>query len=238
MPDVAVITGGSRGIGAAAVEAFVSAGYQVAFLYRDDDAAARNISQKTGALMLKADVSCRAQIDQAFARIRARLGAVDVLVNNAGIAQFRLFDEISVEEWDGMMAVNLNGVFYCAQAVVQEMISRKKGCILNVSSMWGISGASCESHYAAAKGAVIALTKSLAKELGPSGIRVNCVAPGVIRTGMNRALDEEALRDLAERTPLGRLGEPEEVASVLVFLAGSGASFITGQVLGVDGGFA
>jgi 3-oxoacyl-[acyl-carrier protein] reductase len=238
MPDVAVITGGSRGIGAAAVEAFVSAGYLVAFLYRDDDAAARNISQKTGALMLKADVSCRVQIDQAFALIRARLGPVDVLVNNAGIAQFRLFDEISVEEWDGMMAVNLNGVFYCAQAVVQEMISRKKGCILNVSSMWGISGASCESHYAAAKGAVIALTKSLAKELGPSGIRVNCIAPGVIRTGMNRALDEEALRDLAERTPLGRLGEPEEVASVLVFLAGSGASFITGQVLGVDGGFA
>ncbi len=238
MAGVAVVTGGSRGIGAAAVEAFRMAGYRVAFLYRESDEAAARLAEKTGALSVKADVSVRAQVNEAFALVRARLGLVDVLVNNAGISQFRLFDEISDEDWRRMMSVDLDGVFYCAQAVVPEMIARKKGCILNVSSMWGVWGASCESHYAAAKGGVIALTRSLAKELGPSGIRVNCVTPGVIRTGMNRELDDAALEDLADRTPLGRLGEPEEVAGALVFLAGEGASFITGQVLGVDGGFA
>jgi 3-oxoacyl-[acyl-carrier protein] reductase len=237
MAGVAVITGGSRGIGAAAVEAFCAAGYRVAFFYRQDEVAARALSEKAGALAIRADVSDRAQIDQAFARVRAEVGAVDVLVNNAGVAQFRLFDEISDDDWRRMMAVNLDGVFYCARAVVPGMISRKSGCILNVSSVWGLWGASCEAHYAASKGAVIALTRSLAKELGPSGIRVNCVAPGVISTGMNRELDEDALRDLRDRTPLQRLGEPDEVADVLVFLAGEGARFITGQVLGVDGGF-
>ncbi len=237
MPDVAVITGGSRGIGAAAVAAFAKAGYSVAFLYREDDAAAKTVSENTGAFSVKADVSRREEVEEAFARIRARLGPVDVLVNNVGVAQFRLFDEITVEDWRTMLSVNLDGVFHCLQSVVKEMISRKKGSILNVSSVWGVVGASCESHYAASKGAVIALTKSLAKELGPSGIRVNCVAPGVIRTDMNRALDGEALNELAAETPLGRLGEPEEVANALLFLAGSGASFITGQVLGVDGGF-
>jgi len=129
-------------------------------------------------------------------------------------------------------------VYHCTQAALTDMIWRKKGCILNVSSMWGVVGASCEAHYSAAKGAVIALTRALAKELGPSGVRVNCVAPGAIKTDMNVELGEEALRDLEARTPLGRLGEPREVADVLVFLAGEGASFITGQVLGVDGGFA
>jgi 3-oxoacyl-[acyl-carrier protein] reductase len=237
MAYVAVVTGGSRGIGAAAVEAFCSAGYRVAFFNRQDDGAAAQLAEKTGALAIRADVADRLQVDEAFSQVRARLGAADVLVNNAGIAQFRLFDEISDEDWHRMMSVNLDGVFYCTRAVAPEMISRKFGCILNVSSVWGVWGASCESHYAASKGAVIALTKSLAKELGPSGIRVNCVAPGVIRTGMNRDLDEDALRDLKERTPLQRLGEAREVADALVFLAGEGAKFITGQVLGVDGGF-
>jgi len=238
MSGVAVVTGGSRGIGAAAVRAFCAAGYRVAFFYRENDGAAAMLAENTGAISLKADVADRRQVHEAFAQVRARLGAVDVLINNAGIAQFRLFDEISDEDWRRMMSVNLDGVFYCAQAVAPEMISRKSGCILNVSSVWGILGASCEAHYAASKGAVIALTRSLAKELGPSGIRVNCVAPGVIRTDMNRDLDEEALGDLAGRTPLGRLGEASEVADALVFLAGESASFITGQVLGVDGGFA
>jgi 3-oxoacyl-[acyl-carrier protein] reductase len=237
MPKVAVITGGSRGIGAAAVAAFAKAGYAVAFLYRDDDAAAKRIAEKTGALMLKADVARRAEVEEAFAQIRARLGSITVLINNAGVAQFRLFDEISDDEWRRMLSVNLDGVFHCTQSAIKEMISKKEGCILNVSSVWGIVGASCESHYAASKGAVVALTKSLAKELGPSGIRVNCVAPGVIRTDMNRTLDGEAIGELEAQTPLGRLGEPEEVANALLFLAGEGASFITGQVLGVDGGF-
>lgn len=237
MAGVAVITGGSRGIGAAAVAAFQESGYRVAFLYRESEAEAAALSEKTGAFMVRADVSSPEQVKKAFARIRAGLGPVDVLVNNAGIAQFRLFDQISDEEWRRMMSVNLDGAFFCARAVAPDMISRKKGVILNVSSVWGVSGASCEAHYAASKGALIALTKSLAKELGPSGIRVNCVAPGVIRTDMNRALDDAALRELCESTPLGRLGEPEEVAAALLFLAGDGASFITGQVLGVDGGF-
>jgi 3-oxoacyl-[acyl-carrier protein] reductase len=237
MAGVAVITGGSRGIGAAAVAAFQASGYRVAFLYREHEAEAAALSEKTGAFMVRADISSPEQVEQAFARIRAGLGPVDVLVNNAGIAQFRLFDQISDEEWRRMMSVNLDGAFFCARAVAPDMISRKKGVILNVSSVWGVTGASCEAHYAASKGALIALTKSLAKELGPSGIRVNCVAPGVIRTDMNRALDDAALRELCESTPLGRLGEPEEVAAALLFLAGEGASFITGQVLGVDGGF-
>ncbi len=235
MPFVAVVTGGSRGIGAAAVAAFAAAGYRVAFLYRSDDEAAQAVAEKTGAMGVKADVARSADVEKAFARVRAGLGGVDVLVNNAGISEFRLFDEISDDDWRRMLAVNLDGAFYCARAAAREMIARKRGCILNVSSVWGVSGASCEAHYAAAKGAVIALTKSLAQELGPSGIRVNAVAPGVIRTDMNGALDDEAIRDLEQRTPLGRLGEPEEVAAALVFLAG--AAFITGQVLGVDGGF-
>ena len=238
MAGVAVITGGSRGIGAAAVRAFCAAGYRVAFFYREDVSAASELSEATGAMAIQADVSDAGQVNGAFALVRERLGPVDVLINNAGIAQFRLFDEITDEDWRRMMSVNLDGAFYCARAVAPEMIGRRKGCILNVSSVWGLMGASCESHYAASKGAVIALTRSLAKELGPSGIRVNCVNPGVIKTDMNRELDEDALMDLVGRTPLGRLGEASDVASALIFLAGEGAAFITGQVLGVDGGFA
>jgi 3-oxoacyl-[acyl-carrier protein] reductase len=238
MAGAVVVTGGSRGIGAAAVRAFCAAGHPVAFFCREDGAAASALSAATGATAIRADVSDAGQVAQAFALVRERLGPVDVLVNNAGIAQFRLFDEITDEDWRRMMSVNLDSAFYCARAVAPEMIGRGKGCILNVSSVWGVLGASCESHYAASKGALIALTRSLAKELGPSGIRVNCVAPGVIKTDMNRDLDGDALRDLVGRTPLGRLGEASDVADALVFLAGEGASFITGQVLGVDGGFA
>lgn len=237
MAGAMVVTGGSRGIGAAAVEAFRAAGYRVAFFYRERSDAAEALSAKTGALALRADVADRTQVNTAFAQVRAALGPVDVLVNNAGIAQFSLFDQITEQDWRRMMSVDLDGVFHCAQAVVPEMVSRRKGSILNVSSVWGVYGASCEVHYSAAKGAVIAMTRALAKELGPSGVRVNCVAPGAIMTDMNRELDGEALRDLAERTPLGRLGKPKEVADALVFLAGAGASFITGQILGVDGGF-
>ena len=238
MAGVAVVTGGSRGIGAAAVRAFCAAGYRVAFFYLKDEDAASALSGSTGALAIRADVSNGVQVTKGFALVRERLGPVDVLVNNAGIAQFRLFDEISDDDWRKVMSVNLDGAFYCARAVAPEMIGRRKGCILNVSSIWGLMGSSCESHYAASKGALIALTRSLAKELGPSGIRVNCVAPGVIKTDMNRDLDGDAVMDLVERTPLGRLGEASDVANALVFLAGEGASFITGQVLGVDGGFA
>jgi len=238
MAGVTVVTGGSRGIGAAAVRAFCAAGDRVAFFYREDVGAASALSQATGAAAFQADVADAGQVNRAFALVRERLGPVDVLVNNAGSAQFRLVDEISDEDWRRMMSVNLDGAFYCARAVAPEMIGRRKGCILNVSSVWGVLGASCEAHYAASKGALIALTRSLAKELGPSGVRVNCVTPGVIRTDMNRDLDGDALMDLVGRTPLGRLGEAEDVANALVFLAGDDASFITGQVLGVDGGFA
>jgi 3-oxoacyl-[acyl-carrier protein] reductase len=234
---VAIITGGSRGIGAATVALFRSAGYRVAFLYREQARAAEALAQKTGAIALRADVACRGQVESAFKRAQDELGPADVLINNAGIAQFRLFDEISPQDFRRMIAVNLEGVFNGCQAVAPGMVSRRRGCILNVSSVWGLMGASCEVHYSASKGAVISLTRALAKELGPSGVRVNCVAPGVILTDMNRDVDEAAMQDLAARTPLGRPGQPEEVAAALLYLAGEGASFITGQVLAVDGGF-
>ena len=166
-----------------------------------------------------------------------RWGQIDLLVNNAGIAQQRLFTEITEAEWDRMFAVNAKGLYACCRAVVPGMIRRHSGNIINVSSMWGQAGASCEVHYSAAKAAVIGFTKALAKELGPSGIRVNCVAPGVIATEMNAALDGETLDALREETPLGTIGTPEEAARAILWLAGDGASFVTGQVIGVNGGF-
>lgn len=232
----AIITGGSRGIGAAAVRAFVAAGWRVAFLYARDEAAAQSVAAESGALAVRADVSERAQVLRAFAEIRGALGPVDALVNNAGIAQFRLFDQISEAEWDRMFAVHVKGAFFCAQAALQDMLPRKRGAIVNVASMWGEVGGSCEVHYSAAKAALIGMTRALAKELGPSGIRVNCVSPGAIDTQMNAGLDEAARRALCEETPLCRLGAPEEAAQAILFLAGQGASFITGQVLSPNGG--
>ena len=183
------------------------------------------------------DVSSVAEMEAQVQAVVERWGQIDLLVNNAGIAQQKLFTEITEAEWDRMFAVNAKGLYACCRAVVPGMIRLHSGNIINVSSMWGQAGASCEVHYSAAKAAVIGFTKALAKELGPSGIRVNCVAPGVIATEMNAALDGETLDALREETPLGTIGTPEEAARAILWLAGDGASFVTGQVIGVNGGF-
>ena len=232
-----LIAGGDRGIGAAAARAFYAAGYRVAVLYHSNaDAAAALEKQLPGVLAVQCDVASRASCELAFRTVEQALGRVDVLVSNAGIAQQKLFTDITPEEWQRMLDVNLSGAFHLCQLALPGMIRRKAGRILTVSSMWGQTGGSCEVHYSAAKAGLIGLTKALAKEEGPSGITVNCVAPGVIDTDMMAAFTAEDKAALAEETPVGRLGTAEEVAKLLVFLAGEDAGYITGQVFGVNGG--
>lgn len=226
-----LVTGGSRGIGAAVVRAFARRGHRVYFLYEKNEAAADLVSQQTGAVAIRADVADKAAVDAAFDRI----GSVDILVNNAGICHYGLISQISPEQWDRLFAVNVRGIYHCVNAALPGMLHRQRGSIVNVSSMWGQVGASCEAAYSATKGAVIALTQALAKELGPSGIRVNAVAPGVILTDMVANVDPQILADLAEETPIGRNGTPEDVAEAVYSL--SQAEFITGQVLPVNGGY-
>jgi 3-oxoacyl-[acyl-carrier protein] reductase len=233
----ALITGGSRGIGAACVRAFSAAGYAVCFLYRRDTAAAEAVARETGAHAIRCDVSNPDAVRAAMADVAARLPHIDVLVNNAGIARQQLFTDVSDADWQQMVDVNLSGCFYLCRAVLPGMISRRSGSIVNVSSIWGQVGASCEVAYSAVKAGVIGLTQALAKEVGPSQVRVNCVAPGVIRTDMLSAFSQADLDTLADETPLCRLGTPEDVAQAVLWLAGDGASFVTGQVLGVNGGF-
>ena len=232
-----LISGGDRGIGAAAARAFAAAGYQVAVLYHQNAAAAAALEQQLpGCIAIQCDVASRASCELAFHAVEQAMGRVDVLVCNAGIAQQKLFTDITPEEWQRMLDVNLSGAFHLCQLALPGMIRRKQGRILTVSSMWGQTGGSCEVHYSAAKAGLIGLTKALAKEEGPSGITVNCVAPGVIETDMMAAFTAEDKAALAEETPVGRLGTPEEVAKLLVFLAGEDAGYITGQVFGVNGG--
>jgi len=226
-----VITGGSRGIGAAAVERFAAGGNDVTFLYAQNHAAAAALSEKTGARAICCDVSDAASVKAAFEEI----GDVDVLICNAGISYFGLMTQTDEALWDRIFDVNVKGIYRCVNAAMPDFLKKHSGCIITVSSMWGQVGASCESAYAASKGAVIALTKALAKELGPSGIRVNCVSPGVILTDMCANLDEETLAELAGDTPVGRNGTGEDVAQAMEYLAN--AAFVTGQVLPVNGGF-
>lgn len=231
-----IITGGSRGIGAACVRRFREEGARVAFIYNRSEDAALALSREVGAIAIKGDVS-QTSVQKAMEIAMNAVGGVDVLINNAGVAQFKLFDEISDAEWDQMIETDLGGAFRCSRAVAAAMVRQKSGAIVNLSSMWGETGASCEAHYSAAKAGVIGLTKSLAKELGPSGIRVNCITPGAVKTDMNAALSAEDVRALADETPLGRLGEPEEIAACAAFLASDQSSFITGAVIPVNGGF-
>ena len=232
-----LISGGDRGIGAAAARAFWQAGYRVAVLYHTHaEAAAALEKELPGLLAVQCDVASRASCEVAFHTVEQAVGHVDVLVSNAGIAQQKLFTDITPEEWQHMLDVNLSGAFHLCQLALPGMIRRKQGRILTVSSMWGQTGGSCEVHYSAAKAGLIGLTKALAKEEGPSGITVNCVAPGVIETDMMAAFTAEDKAALAEETPVGRLGTPEEVAKLLVFLASEDAGYITGQVFGVNGG--
>lgn len=232
-----VISGGDRGIGAAAARAFYAAGDRVAIFYHTNaEAAERLAAELPGIAVIRCDVASRADCEQAFAAAQEAVGPVEVLVCNAGIAQQKLFTDITEEDWNRMLAVDLTGAFHLCQLALPEMIRRKAGRILTVSSMWGQTGGSCEVHYSAAKAGLIGLTKALAKEEGPSGITVNCVAPGVIDTDMMAAFSAEDKAALAEETPVGRLGTADEVAKLLVYLAGEHAGYITGQVFGVNGG--
>jgi 3-oxoacyl-[acyl-carrier protein] reductase len=241
MDQTVLVTGASRGIGRAAAELFASAGYNVALNYLHSEsealALAAQLAQKGhGVLACRADVSDAMQAKELVKRTIDRFGRIDVLVNNAGIAQQKLFTDLTEDDWDAMMNVNLKSVFLCCREVLPHMIGRKSGSIVNVSSIWGIAGASCEAHYSAAKAAVIGLTKALAKELGPSNIRVNCVAPGVIKTDMISCLSPADIHALQDDTPMMRLGTAEDVAQAIFFLASDKAGFITGQVVSPNGG--
>lgn len=238
-----LITGGSRGIGAASVLAFAKAGYRVAFTWHSSADAARRVVETvqqtvpgSTVLAIRADAADSAQVRDAVAQTARELGGPQVLVCNAGIAQQKLFTDLTDEDWRRMMSVDLDGVFYACRAALPGMIREKYGRILCVSSMWGQTGGSCEVHYSAAKAGVIGLCRALAKEEGPSGITVNCVAPGVIDTDMMASFTEEDRAALAEETPVGRLGTAEEIARTLVFLASPDAGYITGQVIGQNGG--
>lgn len=236
------ITGGSRGIGASAVREFARAGWRTAFSWQNSEAAAQALVRELSGegctvLSVRGDMRVRAEVERCAQEIRAAFGRIGALVCNAGAAQQKLFQDITDADWDFILDSNLKSAVYAIQAVLPDFFSVQNGAIVTVSSVWGVTGASCESHYAASKAALIGLTKSLAQELGPSGIRVNCVAPGVIDTDMNRVHSAETLRALAEETPLCRIGTPEETAKAIRFLASGDASFVTGQVLGVTGGF-
>ena len=226
-----VITGGSRGIGAAAVELFAARGDRVYFLYEKNHEAARAVAEKTGATAICCDVADGKAVKAAFEQI----GDVDILICNAGQMHFGLMSMMEEERWDRLFDVNVKGIYHCVNAAMGSFLKKHSGCVITVSSMWGQVGASCEAAYSATKGAVIALTKALAKELGPSGIRVNCVAPGVILTDMCAAVDPEVLAEMAEESPVGRNGQPEDVAKAFAYL--SDAEFVTGQVLPVNGGY-
>ncbi len=225
-----MITGGSRGIGAATVARFAQAGHRVFFLYEKNQPAAEEVARRTGATAISCDVSDGQAVKAAF----SRLEELDVLVCNAGICHYGLLQTLTEDQWDRLFAVNVKGMFHCVQAAIPFFLQNQSGSVVTVSSMWGQVGASCEAAYSATKGAVIALSKALAKELGPSGVRVNCVAPGVVLTDMCAGLSRETLASLAEETPLGTNGTPEDVAEAIYGLAF--APFVTGQVLGVNGG--
>ena len=231
-----LIIGGSRGIGAAAVRAFRADGDEVVFTYHKSEIDADILRQETGALPLRCDVKFSDSVKVAVDRAVSEMGHIDVLICNAGIADFNLITDISESRWEEVINTNLNGVFYSVRHVLPSMISRKSGCIITLSSMWGEVGASCEVAYSAAKAGVIGFTKALAKEVGPSGIRVNCVSPGMIDTDMNENVSPETKEEIKDETPLCRLGTAQDVASLMKFLASDDAAFITGQVVGVSGG--
>ena len=232
-----LITGGSRGIGRAMVELFSKNGYKVAFTYKSSENEAKSLAEATGAICIKADSASEGQVLSAVKEVEERLGQIDCLINNAGISSFSLFTDLSLEEWNKCLSVNLTGAFLYSKAVIPSMVSRKQGRIINITSMWGIVGSSCEVHYSTAKAGLIGMTKALAKELGPSGITVNAIAPGLIETDMNSGLSDEDKAAICEETPLMKIGKPMDVAEAALFLAGDGAGFITGEILNLSGGF-
>jgi 3-oxoacyl-[acyl-carrier protein] reductase len=237
-----LITGASRGIGKATAELFAAKGYRVLINYHQSESAALELVetiQRKGAsaASFKADITDRTAVNSMMAFCTKTFGGIDILINNAGIAASKLFIDITEPEWDQMLNVNLKGVFNCSQEVLRYMLPKKKGKIINIASIWGMVGASCEVHYSAAKAGIIGFTKALAKELGPSSIQVNCIAPGVVQTDMLGSLSEEDLAALKSATPLQRLGTAADIAEAVLFLASNKADFITGQVLSPNGGF-
>ncbi|MBR5479289.1 MAG: 3-oxoacyl-ACP reductase FabG [Clostridia bacterium] len=237
MAPVVLITGASRGIGAACATLFAKEGYRVAVHYNKNRDSAENIANLCGGIAVCADISDSNQVNQMIDEIESKLGNIDILINNAGIAEDTLITDVSDDAWRMMLGVNLSGSFYTARRVLPNMISKKAGCIINISSMWGQVGASCEVAYSTAKAGLIGFTKALAKEVAPSGIRVNAISPGVIKTDMLNCYNEADISALIEETPLSRLGTPEDIANAALFLASDKASFITGQIIGVNGGF-
>ena len=232
-----LITGGSRGIGRAMVELFAENGYSVAFTYKNSKDEAKKLAESTGALAIYADSAVEADVVSAVKQAENSFGKIDCLINNAGISSFSLFTDLTLEQWNEIVAVNLTGAFLYSREVTRGMVSRKQGRIINISSMWGLVGASCEVHYSTVRAGIIGMTKALAKELGPSGITVNAIAPGMIKTEMNSKLSEDDIACLVEETPLMRIGLPKDVASAALFLCSDDASFITGEVMNLSGGF-
>lgn len=238
---VVLITGASRGIGKATATLFAKKGYHTVINYNKSEREATELfnnlkQQGLSVRLFKADVSKRNEVNTMINYCIGEFERIDVLVNNAGISTDALFTDITDEQWDQMMGINLNGVFYCTQKCLQYMISQKSGKIINMSSIWGIVGGSCEVHYSTSKAAIIGMTKALAKEVGPSNIQVNCIAPGVIQTDMIGSVDNYTLDVLKEETPLMRLGTPDDIANVALFLASESSDFITGQVISPNGG--
>ncbi len=240
MKKTAIITGGTRGIGAACAKRLYDMNYNIVLVYSSDDVAANSFTEgrdMTRIMLVKADVSDFDAMQKMGQKVMQKFGSVEVLINNAGIASQKMINDISEYEWDRMFAVNTKGCFNCVKAVLSCMIHNKYGRIINVASIWGEVGASCEVHYSASKAAVIGFTKALAKELAPSGITVNCISPGVIDTDMNSHLGKEVLRELADETPVGRIGTADDIAHAVEFLISDKSSFITGQIIGINGGF-
>ena len=238
MNKTVLITGASRGIGRACAKLFCENGYNVVANYLNSEVEIKTlVSGFDNMLPVRADVSDELQVAHMVELANRKFGDIDVLINNAGVAMQKLFTDTEKSEWDRLFDINVGGVFNCCREVAPGMIRNHKGKIINISSIWGVTGASCEVAYSATKAAIIGLTKALAKELGPSGICVNCIAPGVIETDMNRMLDAETIESLIDETPLQTIGKPYDIASTALFLASDNSSFITGQVLGVNGGF-
>lgn len=235
--ETVLVTGASRGIGREIVRLFANNGYNVAFTYLNSTDMANELAEITGAFPIRADSTNACECISAVKATVERFGRIDVLVNNAAISDFSLFTDISLERWNEIIGINLTSAFVYSRECVKDMLKRKRGSIINITSIWGIVGASCEVAYSTAKAGIIGMTKALAKELGPSGIRVNAVAPGVINTDMNKRIPSEDMDALREDTPLMRIGEPSEIARCVEFLASDASSFITGDVLNASGGF-